>query len=102
MIKVLSMMKRKEGVSFEEFSMWALNVHPKLAKNLPLMKRYTVNLRDESDEAAIYDAVNELIFETEVDFKAAFASQEGAAAGADAAKNCGSRTRVLFNEHIIF
>ena len=35
MLKVLSLMKRKEGMSFDEFRNWAQNEHPKLAQKIP-------------------------------------------------------------------
>ena len=38
MLKVLSLMKRKEGMSFDEFRDWALNKHPELARKIPGMR----------------------------------------------------------------
>ena len=36
MLKVMSLLKRKEGMSFEEFKNWAQNEHPKLAEKIDL------------------------------------------------------------------
>ena len=32
MLKVLSLMKRKEGMSYDEFRNWALNEHPSVRR----------------------------------------------------------------------
>jgi len=44
MLKVLSLMKRKEGMSYAEFRNWALNEHPPFAKKLPGLKGYRMNV----------------------------------------------------------
>ncbi len=44
MLKVLSLMKRKEGISYAEFRNWALNEHPKLATKMPGLRAYRMNV----------------------------------------------------------
>ena len=39
MIKVMSLMKRKEGMAFAEFRKWLLDEHVAFARNLPGLKQ---------------------------------------------------------------
>ena len=64
MLKVLSLMKRKEGMSFAEFRNWAQNEHPLLAQKLPGMRGYRMNVpRDENPDSP-YDAISEMWFDS--------------------------------------
>ncbi len=49
MLKVLSLMKRKEGMSYAEFRNWALNEHPQLATKIPGMRGYRMNVPREGE-----------------------------------------------------
>jgi hypothetical protein len=51
MIKVMSLIKRKEGMSLDAYRKWALEEHPKLARNIPGMKRYQVDVMLKDDPA---------------------------------------------------
>ena len=44
MIKVMSLMKRKDGMSFADFRKWMLDEHVAFARNLPGLKKYTANV----------------------------------------------------------
>jgi len=44
MIKVLSMMKRKEGMSLDEFRRWLTEEHVKLARQIPGLEKFVVNI----------------------------------------------------------
>ena len=56
---------------------------------------------DSDDPALPYHAVTELYFDDEDAFKAAFASDAGAAAGADVAAHASDRVRLLTREERI-
>ena len=99
MIKVLSLMKRKEGTSFADYKKWALEEHPKLARGVPGMKKYQVDVVTKDDPAGPYDSVSEMWFESEEAMATAFATDGGKAAGADAAAHVSNRVRVVTQEH---
>src|SRR3954466_2096423 len=99
MIKVMSLMKRKEGMSFADYKKWALEEHPKLARGVPGMKKYQVDVVVKDDPANTYDSVSEMWFESEEVMATAFATDGGKAAGADAAAHVSNRVRVVTQEH---
>ncbi|NIV31148.1 MAG: EthD family reductase [Anaerolineae bacterium] len=101
MLKVISLLKRKEGMGLEEFRKWALEEHPPLGKKLPGIRHYrmSVVLEDNADLPA--DAVSEFWFDDNEARLAAFATPEGQAAGADAAAHCSSRVHLLTEETIL-
>src|SRR3954462_1985813 len=99
MIKVMSLMKRKDGMSFANYKKGALEEHPKLARGVPGMKKYQVDVVVKDDPANTYDSVSEMWFESEEAMAAAFATDGGKAAGADAAAHVSNRVRVVTQEH---
>lgn len=101
MLKVISLLKRKEGMSFEEFRTWALEEHPPLGKKLPGIRHYRMSVVLEDDPDLPCDAVSEFWFDDNDARLAAFATPEGQAAGADAAAHCSSRTHLLTEETIL-
>lgn len=98
MLKVMSLLKRKEGMSFEDFRRWALEEHPEKAKAIPGLRKYTVNVLVSENDDLPADAVNELYFDDDDARVAAFASEAGKAAGGDATAHCSSRTHLLVQE----
>jgi uncharacterized protein (TIGR02118 family) len=100
MLKNFSVMKRKEDMSLEEFRDWALNKHPELAKKIPGMRQYRMNVVL-SDSPQTPDAMSEMWFDDMDARNAAFATEEGKAAGGDAAAHCSSRMHVFVEEKII-
>jgi EthD domain len=44
MLKVISLMKRKEGMSLEEFRHWAFEEHPALGMKLPGIRHYRMSV----------------------------------------------------------
>ena len=44
MLKVISLLKRKEGISLEEFRRWALEEHPPLGMKLPGIRHYRMSV----------------------------------------------------------
>ena len=100
MIKVMSLMKRKDGMSFEDFRSWLENDHPKLAKNIPGMRKYTVNILAKANDELPFDGVSEMWFDNEAAIAESFGTDGGKAAGGDAAAHCSNRVRLVMNEHV--
>ncbi len=65
MLKVLSLMKRKEGMSYDEFRNWALNEHPKLATKIPGMRGYRMNVPVKENPDLPYDAISEMWWDSD-------------------------------------
>jgi uncharacterized protein (TIGR02118 family) len=101
MLKVISLLKRKEGMSLAEFRKWALEEHPPLGKKLPGIRHYRMSVVLEDDPDLPADAVSEFWFDDNEARLAAFATPEGQAAGADAAAHCSSRVHLLTEETIL-
>jgi uncharacterized protein (TIGR02118 family) len=99
MLKVLSLMKRKEGMSYAAFRNWALNEHPKLATKIPGMRGYRMNVPVKENPDAPYDCISEMWWESDEARLAGFASEAGKAAGADAAAHA-SRFHFMAEEKV--
>ena len=99
MLKVLSLMKRKEGMSYAEFRNWALNEHPPFAKKLPGLKGYRMNVPLTENPDSPYDAISEMWFDNADARTAAMASDAGKAAGGDAAAHA-SRFHFVAEEKV--
>lgn len=102
MIKLVSLMKRKEGMSFEDFKTWATEEHFAFAKEIPGLKHYTVNVLQQENNDLPYDSVNEMWFESEEARVAAFGSDAGKAAGGDAAAHTSNRVHLVTEEKSFF
>ncbi|MGD2050429.1 MAG: EthD family reductase [Chloroflexota bacterium] len=101
MLKVISLMKRREDMSLEEFRQWALEEHPSLGKKLPGLRHYRMSVVMEDDPDLPYHAVSEFWFDDNDARVAAFAMPEGKAAAADAAAHTSSRVHLLTEEAVI-
>jgi uncharacterized protein (TIGR02118 family) len=100
MLKNFSVMKRKEDMSLDAFRDWALNKHPELAKKIPGLRHYRMNVVL-TDNAQTPDAMSEMWFDDMDARNAAFATEEGKAAGGDAAAHCSTRMHVFVEEKIV-
>jgi uncharacterized protein (TIGR02118 family) len=101
MLKVFSLIKRREDMSLDEFRSWILDEHAPKGRELPGLRRYHVSVIDADDPALPYHAITELYFDDEDAFTAAFASDAGKAAGADVAAHAADRVRLLTSEETI-
>jgi uncharacterized protein (TIGR02118 family) len=101
MLKVISLMKRKEGSSLADFRKWALEEHPSLGKKLPGMRHYRMSVILEDNPDLPYHAISEFWFDDNDARMAAFSTPEGKAAAEDAATHCSSRVHLLTEEKII-
>ena len=76
--KRLGILRKKDGISHQEFVDHWLNKHAALCVLLPGLRRYSVNLVDRERFPKFgYDGFSELWFDNEEDMVASFASPEG-------------------------
>lgn len=102
MVKVISLMKRQEGMSIEDFRHWLFEEHAQLGAQFPKIRHYRVSVALPGYADGPYDAVNELYFDTYEDFVAALQSEIGAEAGMDIKAHCAEdRFRIVTDEKII-
>jgi uncharacterized protein (TIGR02118 family) len=101
MLKVISLLKKKEEIHFEEFRRWALEEHPVLGKKLPGIRHYRMSVLLQENPELPYDAVSEFWFDDNEARMAAFATPEGKAAAEDASSHCSSRVHLLTEEKVI-
>ncbi len=101
MLKVISLLKRKEGISLEDFRRWAFEEHPPLGKKLPGIRHYRMSVVLEDNPDLPCDAVSEFWFDDNEARVAAFSTPEGKAAAEDAAAHCASRVHLLTEERVI-
>lgn len=101
MLKVISLLKRKEGMSLEDFRKWALDEHPSLGSKLPGIRHYHMSVVLEDNPELPFDAVSEFWFDDNEARLAAFSTPEGKAAAEDAASHCTRRVHLLTEEKVI-
>jgi uncharacterized protein (TIGR02118 family) len=101
MLKVISLLKRKESMSLEEFRTWAMEEHPQIGNKLPGLRKYRMSVVLEDNPDLPCHAVSEFWFDDNEARVAAFATPEGKAAAEDAAAHCSSRMHLLTEEKAI-
>ena len=101
MLKNFSLLKRKEGMSLAEFRHWALEEHPVIGKKMPGLRHYHMSVVLDGQTELPADAVSEMWFDDMAARAAAFATDEGKAAAADAIAHCSSRTHLLVEEKVV-
>src|SRR5918995_4305510 len=77
-LKVVSLMRRAEGMSKQEFLTWITEEHVRFAREIPGLRKFVVNATD-ADADTPWDSVNELCFDDDAGRVAAFASEQGKA-----------------------
>jgi uncharacterized protein (TIGR02118 family) len=97
-LKVFSLIKRRDDLSLDEFRTWILEQHAPMGRELPGLREYHVSVVEQDDPDLPYHAVTELYFDDEDALEAAFASDAGKAAGADVMAHAGDRVRLLTRE----
>ena len=76
--KRLGILRKKEGITHEQFVNHWMQKHAALCVKLPKLRRYSVNLVDRARFPKFgYDGFSELWFDSEEDLVASLASVEG-------------------------
>ena len=102
MFKLIILLKKKTGFTDEEFADYWLETHALLAKKMPRLRRYVVNVvAPPPNREPDYNGVVELWFDNVDDMKKAFSSPEGQATQKDTEKFTTSRTAMYVDEHSI-
>jgi uncharacterized protein (TIGR02118 family) len=100
MQRVVIYLKRRTDLLQPRFFTWWLEQHRALAEQLPGLRQYTISLAVD-DEDGPFDGMAELWFDDLAAADAAFASQAGRAARADADAHVARRERLNLTEHTI-
>lgn len=101
MVKLVALLKRKEGLSREAFAKWWITDHAPIAKQLPGLRGYRINLTMPSEEEPMFDGTAELWFDSVEAMEAAFSSPIGVRAGEDADAHTRLRVHLYTEENII-
>ena len=98
LFKLIILLKKKETISNVDFAKHLLDVHAPLARKMPGLKNYVVNLVQSppNREPEFHGAV-ELWFDDRESMKRAFSSPEGEITQKDT-ENFASRTVTLFTD----
>jgi uncharacterized protein (TIGR02118 family) len=101
MIKLISLMKRKEGMSREEFARWAVHDHAPIGKRMPGIRQYRINVLRADQPETEFDGVFELWFDNMEALQAALDSSVGTEAREDAMAHAAKRIHLRCEENII-
>jgi len=99
MYKIVGLLKRPEGMDFEEFKSWWLNEHSQKVKQWPGLKEYRINLCTTPDQD--FDGMAEVWFETKEQMDAAFGTAPGQRARQSATSGSAEIHILLTEEHVI-
>ena len=105
MIKVLAVIRRRPDMSREECHRYWLDVHAEIAKQMPGVRRYVINLAARGAEAGqepAFDGVAELWFDDVATYQAAFASEPGVTTVSDLVNFTDNRPQIIVaDEHVM-
>jgi uncharacterized protein (TIGR02118 family) len=103
MIKMVAMVKKKEGMETGEFVRYWIEVHAPLEAKWPGLKRYVISpaIGAPGGGEPEYDGVAELWFEDEQAMNEALASPERQISREDFLKFVGGATIMVTEEHVI-
>ncbi len=99
--KAITISKRKEGMTIEEFRKHVLEVHVPLVKKIPGVRKYTQNFVNPGDEAVLYDCITEVWFDSKEAMEQGFATPEAQAAFDDIPLCISDLTTLQVQEHEI-
>lgn len=102
MLKTIHLVKKKPELTFEDFRKYWLEEHVKIAKKLPGLKRYVINIVTKClSEYRPYDGIAELDFEDEESFKKAMESPVGQAVREDLLNFAENADILLVEEKVV-
>jgi uncharacterized protein (TIGR02118 family) len=100
--KRIGLQRRRADLTHEQYVAHWVNVHAPLAKRLPKLRRYSINVIDRERYPDLgYDGFSELWFDSQADCEAAFNSPEGVTLLADLKNYVESVDPVFVEEHQI-
>jgi uncharacterized protein (TIGR02118 family) len=100
--KRIGLQRRRPDLTHEQFVAHWVNVHAELARRLPKLRRYSINVIDRERYPFLpYDGFSELWFDSQADFEAAFNSPEGVTVQADLKNYVEGVDAVFLEEHRI-
>ena len=100
--KRIGLQRKRADLSQEQFVTHWVNVHAELAKRLPGLRRYSINVIDRERYPHLgYDGFSELWFDSEADCEAAFKSPAGVTLLADLQNYVEGVDAVFVEEHQI-
>ena len=106
MVKLIALLKRKPGLSKEEFAQRWVYEHTKLSAKLPGLRGYRINIAtphqpEGAGAEPIYDGTAELWWDSIEAMEASFESDIGVAAGADGDEFADVRIHIYTEEHFV-
>jgi uncharacterized protein (TIGR02118 family) len=103
MVKLVALLKRKPGISREEFARRWLEDHPAFTWRIPGLREYRINIATDRQpaDAPDFDGTAELWWDSIEAMEAAFATPAGIAGAADADEFSEVRFHLYTTEHII-
>jgi uncharacterized protein (TIGR02118 family) len=99
MVKLVSLMKRKDGMSRAEFARWAIEEHAPIGKRMPGIREYRISLVRADQPDTDFDGVFELWFDSVEALQAALDSDVGTEAREDAIAHVARRIHLRTDEH---
>ena len=99
MYKVIGIIKRPQGMSFDAFKTWWLTEHAPKVKKWPGLVKYHINLCTTPDQ--VFDGMAEVWFSTREAMDAVFHTPEGQAARNGATATASNIAILLTEEHVI-
>lgn len=100
MVKLVGLIRKRQDLSFEAFRQHWLGTHAQLARQLPGLRRYRVNIIDRTPfPDSAYDGFSELWFDSQEALDRAFSAPTVDALAADIPRFIGELTRVVVEEH---
>ena len=99
MYKLMGIIKRPEGMDFEDFKSWWLNEHAPKVKQWPGLIEYRINLCTTPDQD--FDGVAEVSFETREAMDAIFATAEGQRARESATSGTSKLCILMTEENVM-
>ena len=102
LFKLMILLKKRENMTDEDFADYWLHAHAPLAKKMPGVRKYVVNLvKKPPKRESHYQGVVELWFENIQSMKTAFASADGHLTSEDTHRFVSDMTILYIDEHEI-
>jgi len=99
---MLILLKKRPEFADDEFGRYLLEKHAPLAKKMPGLRKYVVNVvKRPPNREPDYNGVVELWFDDQADMRKAFSSPEGAATQTDTQVFTSGLTTMYVGEHAI-